>query len=643
MIIDFYSATKLGDKVTFDSKLLLTKEETLTFSTTITGTTADSYFTKYFRYALDGVHFNTWLEITQPNLDILTQLLTEEEQKIWLQFQYIYSGTVEDVLLTITAVSINGNSMKKDYQYVKTNNTIFGVYINDWRVFDLMNNLSEKLFDLGIVPAYVERGDEYFALNVDEDYIDFWTSVAHYYALYFVYCLQFTDIFNQQKLLCEFLRQKNLFFCSCGDFTLLRLLAKNYYSEIRARGTYEILRKKGFQYPIGQRNSYSVPNGYDMVGKGVKIDGMLFYDVDLLNSLPDGWIYNSSADKLFSPDCNYYRIEYYNSETELYDIAPTTIVKEPATIESGIYKKYNGELLRLVCFDENCDEFFYINTPLQFTSWNLNNSSPMYRGLRMFYTEGFIKAYEDTFNFVNLDKYPLLTGFEEIAEKNISYLDKNFIESKVLSLTNGQGIGYKILGANVEDPDITDTYEFDEKYAITISPKIDYEISFWLNVAESEQKGIELSAMTFNCDLSLRLPTIDIQTGESREFFIRGSNTILQDEWVFVRFVLYGQNQQVVLDRQPMTSLAMGTNLILDERARKLIVRVAAIDEGTYIWNFKVKPLRTDFSRCFLDSRNLLMLFLKNNNKTLTSKQIEQTATRYLLPYNYPQSKFVFL
>jgi hypothetical protein len=909
-VTNIYTASAIGDIIVFDSKIQLTQNVALTFADTVSGTTGTSYFTKNFRYALDGVHFTDWIVINQENLDILSSLLIEETQLIWLQFQYTYAGTVTGVVLTITAVSINSTSVQKNYVYNMTNQTIFGVYVNDPMVYDLMNNLSAKLFDLGIVPSYVERGSEQFALNVDEDYIDFWTSVAHYYALYFVYCMQFTDIFNQQKLLCEFLKEKTIFFCGCSDLTTLQLLAKNYYSEIRSRGTFEVFRKKGYQYPIGSRLSYSFPGGYSIAENGVMIDGIIYYDSDPINCLPEGWVDDTIDSKLFAPDNNYHQTLYYDEGTEQYDIAPVTITQESATVASGIFKQYDGEYLRLICFNDNCDEFFYVNMPLQYCGWNLNNSSPLYKGFRPIYTDGFIKAYENSFDFVSLTNYPII-GAPIIESESINYLNKTFPNAQTLALTAEEGLGF---------PD--GTTQFNEKYALNISPNVDYEISFWFK-QDTVNPSLELSALTYNCDFSQQKSTIDINTGNDSRYFIKGSadqeslyfqgmpnptdirykitsigesialnessnfslnllagsvlewivfdtqsaydfelfigttpggndildvtvydrqpiqllryaktnqtlyfsgilnstyvvynvkvasstdnltatgnftiglstsdvltwilfdasagypftlnvgttlggsdilsatisddqpinmlqyagdsfggqtlyfsgipnptfvayriippgesqvlaysggttsiaipegsvidwvlfdastgypfdlqigttvngDDILNSEvsdyqpiqllqygpsyvgtsqqivsqantWYFARYCLYRSSQSLEIGLQPRTSLGAGTNLILDAAASKLIVGLICTQGNVNIWNFKIKPLKADFSFCFLDTRSLFFLFLKNNNNNLSVAQVQQIAARYLLPYDLPQSNIVLL
>jgi len=62
------------------------------------------------------------------------------------------------------------------------------------------------------------------------------------------------------------------------------------------------------------------------------------------------------------------------------------------------------------------------------------------------------------------------------------------------------------------------------------------------------------------------------------------------------------------------------------------------LTSGVYIWNFKMKPLRTPFSNSFIRSPNIIEIWRKINNNALSGDQINRAAQQYLLPYNTGQS-----
>lgn len=650
MIINYFTATKDGDIIVFEKKLLFSKNPTMTFVDSTSGETIDNYFIKNFCYALDGVHFNSWRSLDQSNLNILSSLLTQDNKKIWLQFQYVYTispSGVNGLSLTVNSATLNGNNLLKNYNYQLTNTTIFGKYVNDSLTYKMTINLAEKLYDSGIVPEFFDRKSETFSLSTDEDYIDFWTSVAHFYSLFYVYALRFTTIYYND-LLCEFLKEKNIFFCNCSDQFTLQLLAKNYYSEIKARGTIEIFRKKGFEYKVGYRWRYTVPVGYIIDNTtGVMIDGIVYFlgklevggdfnsdfNIDFSigieantppSNLPFGWYYDSVNGYLYSPDKNYHTVYFYNSTTHSYTTSGAKTLSSP-TNKSGIKKLYNGEFLRLICYDD-CNEFIYLVRPIKNCGWNLNNSSPMYRGLSKIYNDSIIKAFENTFDFKDLTNYQALPGgIGTIVTQNISYLDKTFLNASTLRLTTNKGFGFQ----GVAD---------DIKYSTLCSPDIDYEVSFWFK-QNSTDASFSLKIQSSNCLNSSTQNLIDVKTGLVESFLIKDSTRVVSEanRWYFARFIIYNSSKTIDVGKQPKTSLAAGTNLIMNVATSRLYFKLLCTANTVDLWNFKVKPAKTNNSQCFLDKANILNIFMKNNNKNLSISDVKKKAGRYLLPYNFPE------
>ena len=661
MITNFYSTNKIGDIIVFEKKLQLSENNTLTFSDVTTGETGNSYFIKKFRYAVDGVHFTNWLELKQANLDILTSELILNVQTVWLHFQYVYSGNIDGQLLTLNSCTINGVVCNKNYVYNTAVKTIFSNVVNDSLTYDLTINLAKKLFDPGIVPAFVERGDTSNSLEKDIDYIDFYTSVAHFYAMLYVYALKFTKIYYTQELLCEYLRERNLFFCGCSDLNTLQLLAQNFYQEFNFRGTIEVFRKKGFEYAFGDRYVYRVPNGYTINDEtGVMIDGIVYYlgqvaqggefnddfNIDFFiginanspaSQLPYGWYYDSVNNLLFSPGKNHYQILFYNQTTGIYDISYITKDLAPATQSSNIFKYYDGEFLRLICYNNNCDEFLYLVIPLKYSGWNLGNSSPMYRGLRPLYENSIIKCFENSFNAIDINKYvpqnpnniSILTG------QTLNLGNEVIANCSVIQMTSMSAIGM--------NGDFLST----QAAAVSVSPSLNYEISFWFKQSQVSPTMI-LSVHNYNCDFSVEYPLTDITTGLQSNTLLNQVDVPVAESnvWYFARFIIYGAQQKPLIGVQPRTSLSVGTNLIMDQNVKKLnmkLINHSNTGSILQIYNLKVKLCNTIESSCFLDTASLLRVFLKNNNKNYSTNKIQDISKRYLLPIGLPQSTFNYL
>src|ERR1700677_1849657 len=94
---------------------------------------------------------------------------------------------------------------------------------------------------------------------------------------------------------------------------------------------------------------------------------------------------------------------------------------------------------------------------------------------------------------------------------------------KVLLLENEAGFGYVNQATS-------------QSYAIKVSDKLDYEISFWLNQSV-EFPGLSLGVNAFNSDF-VAVNTYDITTTLVSNNFINSTDKIIQtkNQWYFCRF-----------------------------------------------------------------------------------------------------------
>lgn len=174
-----------------------------------------------------------------------------------------------------------------------------------------------------------------------------------------------------------------------------------------------------------------------------------------------------------------------------------------------------------------------------------------------------------------------------------------------------------------------------KQYAITVSDDIDYEISFWFK-QPTRDATFEVSVKCFDCDLITELKTIDVRSGAFNNVLLPGNVPIcsLENKWNFWHGCVYNKNQPVVSSKQPFTSHAAGTNVIMRAGTRKIFVNVICVKNCMLIWDFKFKPMLTPFSTGFLNSNGLIEIWRKNNKKDLTEDQIQAIANRYLLGYD---------
>ena len=74
--------------------------EVLGFSDSITGETTSLYYTKDFRWGIDGVTYSDWIGLTDPNLEALS---LNPNNKFWIQYRYTQVGDGE---LTFNSIAL---------------------------------------------------------------------------------------------------------------------------------------------------------------------------------------------------------------------------------------------------------------------------------------------------------------------------------------------------------------------------------------------------------------------------------------------------------------------------------------------------------------------------------------------------------
>lgn len=178
-----------------------------------------------------------------------------------------------------------------------------------------------------------------------------------------------------------------------------------------------------------------------------------------------------------------------------------------------------------------------------------------------------------------------------------------------------------------------------KKYAIKVSDSLDYEISFWWK-QPTREATFELSVKGFDCDLNKEIKLIDVRSGAFNTVLVPGNLRIcsLENKWNFFHGVIYNKDFKVHSSQQAITSHAKGTNLIMRNGIQKLFVNLICVRNCMLVWDFKVKPLGTQFSTGFIQSNGMIEVWRKNNKKDLSVEQIDTIAQQFLLPYDVPTS-----
>lgn len=115
---------------------------------------------------------------------------------------------------------------------------------DDSEVLTWALNVTQKAYERGMVSAYIERNKTENVID-DKDYIDFWGSITIIFGYIVRLSRQVGLDSPTQETFFKYLEQKNLFNSPTEEIIDLEFIARNYYDEIRKRGTRQIYRKRG--------------------------------------------------------------------------------------------------------------------------------------------------------------------------------------------------------------------------------------------------------------------------------------------------------------------------------------------------------------------------------------------------------------
>lgn len=258
--------------------------------------------------------------------------------------------------------------------------------------------------------------------------------------------------------------------------------------------------------------------------------------------------------------------------------------------------EYNGELLRLIHFKE-FDEFIFCHYRKQNFGWNLGNSSPLYRGLSI----------ND-----NINKTPWSKGRVDM-------------QNTTQYVTFGSG--------NIETNDFNkkalvfaSSGTWNMTTPIPVDPKIDYEISFRILTADPftfTVRGFDYLGVAVNNFLR--------KTGAFGTVVLSNAKLSRDDKYITVRVILY--NKAATSTATDTTNLKQGSNVIAAFNLNNITLKLDVTGYAE-IFDFKVMPVRTEYSRGFIQVNNFISTWVRNRNSKYNTQELEDYIRRYLIPYN---------
>jgi len=260
------------------------------FVDTTTGEDRENYFKKEFRYSVDGgLTYSEWTELTLLNISGVSIV---KYDSFVLEYKYTRVGSVPEVTLTFEDILVSG--VIEDLPYPQYDKTTYKKFfeVNDLNVFGWALNVLEKLYTRGLIlPNYMERGGDQSNLE-DEDFITYWNSITHFFAIIVYFARQFQNFETNEILLTQFLKSKDLKIPNDVDLqTLLYIYgptpldtSHTYIDEYKKRGTLAIL---------------------DQIAEGKEIDGELIRLIEhdvleelifaLFRNYDNGWCLGKSS------------------------------------------------------------------------------------------------------------------------------------------------------------------------------------------------------------------------------------------------------------------------------------------------------------------------------------------------------------
>lgn len=541
------TASEIGDVMIMVTDIPIRGIVSITgFTDSIVGETGSRFFDKQFRYSLDGgLNWNEegYQALTAP---ILAAVPIDPTYDCIFEFRYERAGTDDTGLLewNNTQLTTTNNPIECGPAF---QDSIFSFFFASCYHPDVINwclNVTEKMYRPGILPVYVERGDNQNINQDDRDFIDLWRSVSCYFALLVGYARGFENFRYNQQLLVSFLRQRGVYVCDNASITDLQYIQENYWDEMRHRGTILISKKKG----------------------------------ELIN---------------------------------------------------GVAKPVAGELLRLICYNDDCDEFLFEISEFDTIGWVVDDWSPLYQGTT--HRVQINKLYEKSIGVQDINNYPIIndTYVSQITDGSISL---DVIEISAVPAGEVAGIGIAA-GA------------YDEDFATNIDPETPYELSFLVEVEDTGNgvPPLTVQGYTFTqpgTPVSLQ----DISDGLLPDSDVMLDKVVLNEgQYYKVSIIIYPYTQLYSADdNQRLTNLNTGNNSrIKSDTVCKFIPYIildnsaAGLSSGDMrIYNLRFAPASTEYSTGFIETADFIQTWIKNNQGDLSQDDVTEIIDYYLIPYS---------
>lgn len=265
----------------------------------------------------------------------------------------------------------------------------------------------------------------------------------------------------------------------------------------------------------------------------------------------------------------------------------------------------DGELLRLIKYNPLVDEFIFNLYKPEHFGWNLGNSSPCYRGMRI--NDNANKYYEQQAEPSDITKYPISgAAFAKVVDGG----------RDVIEIVNG---GICVTG--LSNPNL---------FKIKVDEFMDYELFFMVKLSAGAKLHVGYAAYN-KAGGSMPLKS-QKDSSSTLDHFAGGVELQRADKYLGVSLFLYNKLKPPFAG--DTTTLNAGIDLRLIDGVTHVIPNIECSGGTMQIYNIRFVPMRTSYSRGFLDTKNFISAWIKNNNNDIDILGIKQFIKRYLIPYN---------
>ena len=276
----------------------------------------------------------------------------------------------------------------------------------------------------------------------------------------------------------------------------------------------------------------------------------------------------------------------------------------------------------------------------------MRNSSPMYRGTCREVTLN--KTRENTEDFQSASNYPIATS------GNVSVAVASVDSKSVLRVTaTGSGIGG--IGRIVNSQfDISD-------YFITADPEISYEITIAFRMSSGTRSAVNIyfGVEGFNDNGEKLNDSFVNLNGEVADgaFFQQSFAIWKTGVWYYARGIIHAYSTTLFAGEK--TNLGVGSDLAFNNPfVRYISPRILVNASSAAVvefWDYKFRPLvrgksimpyrngnpANSHSLDFVQARDFMYTYARNNNNSLSQEEITDIIEKYLYPYG-KTDMFVF-